>query len=61
MLKISDASGNEGMAQLGDSGAALPTCDANSDGVIAYDKDEHEFCGCNGTAWAPLDGAGTCD
>ena len=55
------ASTGRGGIRLGDDGSALPACGANYEGVVMYDDDENEFCGCNGTAWAPLDGAGTCD
>ena len=60
VVRIGDQN-NAGMAKIGDKGAALPTCNSTYEGVIAYDDDENEFCGCNGSAWAPLDGAGTCD
>lgn len=40
---------------------ALPTCDAAEEGTLAYDADHKNWCGCNGTAWAPFGGAGTCD
>lgn len=40
---------------------ALPACSAAFSGVIGFDTSTSEFCGCNGTAWAALDGSGTCD
>ena len=60
-LTVTDGSTGRGGVRLGDAGASLGACSATNEGVIKYDQDEHEFCGCNGTAWAPLDGSGTCD
>lgn len=44
--------------------AALPPCDATTLGMLAIDtSNSNELCGCSGAgpAWAPTDGAGTCD
>lgn len=60
-LTVTDGSTGRGGVRLGDAGASLGACSGTNEGVIKYDQDEHEFCGCNGTAWAPLDGSGTCD
>ncbi|KAB2969559.1 MAG: hypothetical protein F9K18_01115 [Thermoanaerobaculia bacterium] len=45
------------------SAASLPTCNATlADGGVAlyWDTTGPDLCVCNGTSWAPVDGAGTC-
>lgn len=39
---------------------APPTCNAGLEGAQYYDDSLNEFCDCDGSAWAQIDGGGAC-
>lgn len=36
------------------------TCDAGTEGSLYYDNSLNEFCDCDGSSWAQIDGGGAC-
>lgn len=36
------------------------TCSQEVEGLTYYDASIGELCDCNGSAWTPVDGSGTC-
>lgn len=41
--------------------AALPTCDTNNKGAVAYNTTDSEYQGCDGSVWAAIGGSGSGD